>query len=389
MLLLIFETLLSVGVISFVWKGVRALRSWAVVPHTSPPPEAEAPLVTALVPARDEERSIERCVRSLLEQDYPRERLRVVAVDDRSSDATPRILASLAVENPRLAVLQGSPLPNGWQGKCWALYQAARAADPRSAYLLFVDADTVHHPSTVSSSVAFAGEHGLDLLSVVPGQDLGSAAERVLLPTVFGVIGNANGTLAEVNDPSRPRTAKAIGQFLFFRAAAYWAIGGHESVKDEIVEDFALARRTKGTGLQIALADGRHLVRTRMYRSVGEIWGGFSKNAFDETRRQPGGVLAGLVALPALAVAPWLLTLVGLRRVLRGGSLLDYLALGQAVVQAGSVLLLAGVSARLFGLSLWYGLAQPVSSLFLWAILVHSTWRNLSGRGVVWKGRTY
>ncbi len=388
MLLLFLDTLLSAGIFPFTWAGIRALRTWVRVPPAAPPADDRAPFVTILVPARNEERSIERCVRSLLAQRYPRDRVRVLAIDDRSSDATPAILARLASEDDRLVVLHGQPLPAGWLGKCWALHQAARQADPRSSYLLCVDADTVHAPAMLAAVVRYTEQHQVALLSLVPDQELGSAAERLLLPTVFGVIGTAHGTLDEVNDPARPRVAKAVGQFLLFRADVYRALGGHEAVKDEIVEDFAFARRVKGTGFRLVLADGRQLVRTRMYHSAHEIWEGFSKNAFDEAQRHSGGALGGLISLPVLAVGPWLMSFLGARRVLRRGAPGDLLLLAQGLLQAFALLALGALSAQTFGLPARYGLAQPLSGLFLWGILANSTWRTLSGQGVVWKGRT-
>jgi chlorobactene glucosyltransferase len=388
-MLLAFDTLLSLGLFPFIWRAYRGLRGWARVPLAVPPPAEDAPRVTVLVPARNEERSIERCVGSLLVQDYPRHRLRAVVVDDRSTDATPRILARLAAGDERLRVVPGAELPAGWQGKCWALHQAARHADPESAYLLFTDADTVHEPRTLASVVRFADEQRLDLLSLGTGQELGSLAERLLLPTILAVVMNAGGSLSEVNDPARPDVAKANGQFMLFRAGSYRAVGGHEAVRDEIVEDFALARRAKHLGQRLLVADGRHLVRARMYRSTRELWEGFTKNAFEETQRRPGGALGGLLALPPMALGPYAATLLALRRLRRRGRLADAVVLGQGLLQTAGLLLLGRLAATALGLPARYALAQPLSSAFLWGILANSTWRTLSGRGVVWKGRTY
>lgn len=391
MRLFLFDTLLSAAIFPFILRTLADLRGWVRVGRAPPPPAADAPLVTVLVPARDEERSIEACIVSLLAQDYPRDRLRTVAMDDRSTDATPAILARLASADDRLTVLQGSPLPKGWLGKCWALHQAAAHADPASTYFIFVDADTRHSPSMVSSVVAFAERERVDLLSLAPHQVMQSQAERMLLPTIFGITMGQGGTLAEVNDPARREVAKAIGHFILFRASVYRAIGGHESVRDEIVEDFALARRTKGTGHRVLLADGRDLVQTRMYHSAAEIWDGFSKNAYNESQKRTGGALGGLLGLPIIALGPWLIALAAIAR-LRGPGpprRLDAVLLVQSLVQVAAVVQLARVPARMMGLPGLYGLAQPIAGMFLWGILANSTWRTRTGRGVRWKGRTY
>jgi chlorobactene glucosyltransferase len=388
-MLLVLDTLLSLGLFPLIWRAYRGFRDWVQVPLAAPPAAETAPRVTILVPARNEERSIERCVRSLLAQEYPRDRLRAIVVDDRSTDATPRILARLAAQDDRLTVVQGTELPPGWQGKCWALHQAAEQADSDSVYLLFTDADTVHEPRTLASVVRFADEHRLDLLSLGTGQELGSLAERLLLPTILAIVMNATGSLSEVNDSSRPDVAKANGQFILFRAASYRAVGSHAAVRDEIVEDFALARRAKHLGQRLVLADGRRLVRTRMYRSAGEMWEGFTKNAFKESQRQPGGALGGLLTLPLLALGPYAATFVALRRLLRRGRTADAMVLAQGLLQSAGLLLVGGLSATALGLPARYALGQPLSSVFLWGILANSTWRTLTGRGVAWKGRTY
>ena len=387
--LLLLDSLLSAALLPFVLDGLRSLRDWIRPPVAASPAPERAPFTTVCIPARDEERSIEACVRSLLAQDYPRDRYEVVVLDDRSSDATPAILARLSAENPRLRVFQGSPVPDGWQGKCWALHQAVRHASPDAAYLLFTDADTVHDPRMLSSVVTFAKEQQVDVLSLGPCQELGTESERVLMPMILALSVTANGTLAEVNDPARPDRAKAVGQFILFRAEAYRRIGGHAAVRDEIVEDFALARVAKAQGCRLVLGDGRHLVRTRMYRSAREIWDGFTKNTFDEIQRHPGGVFSALLGLPALSIGPYAIALVAARRFGRRGRLRDAFLLGQSFAQVLGVLLMGRAASDVWGLPGRYALAQPIASLFLWAIMVNSTWRNVSGRGVVWKGRTY
>ena len=146
------------------------------------PPEkwSDPPLVSVMVPARNEERNIGRCVRSLLAQDYPR--LEVLVLDDHSVDRTPAILEELAREDERVTVLDGQPLPPNWHGKAYACYQLARAA--RGEWLLFVDADTQHDPRCVSSTVWMAIQERADLLSLFPHFATGTWWERLMLPVI-------------------------------------------------------------------------------------------------------------------------------------------------------------------------------------------------------------
>jgi chlorobactene glucosyltransferase len=377
----LLEILVTLGLLptgrAMLWRLPR-------VPLREAP--ARAPCVSVVVPARNEERVIERCVRSLLAQRYPD--FEVIVLDDRSTDGTPAILAGLAAADQRLRVLQGEPLQVGWIGKCWACHQAAKAA--RGAWLLFVDADTRHHPLMLASAMAYASERQADLLSLAPHQELATFGERALLPAIFGIILTAGGSPAEVNDPGRS-VAKAVGQFMLFRTQSYRRIGGHESVKNEMAEDFALARRTKGTGHRLLLGDGADLVSTRMYHSLGEIWQGFSKNAYFEARRQPGGAVWS-IALPWLVI--WLPPLVLPRLLLkwrRSGSLNgpERATLLASGLHAAIVTAFCIQVTRLVRLSLGWALTVPAGLLFFGLIVANSTRRVLTGRGVIWKGRRY
>jgi chlorobactene glucosyltransferase len=382
-LLYLLDTLASLAMIPLV-RAMRDLdRGMLRVPVREAGPSG--PIVSVLVPARNEAQSIERCVRSLLAQRYPS--FEVLVLNDRSTDQTGDILSGLAAGDARLRVLEGRPLPGGWVGKCWALHQAA--AQARGEWLLCVDADTTHHPAALASALTFAEQHGADLLSLGPRQELGTFWERALLPAIFGIILTAGGSLLEVNDPRRP-LAKANGQFMLFRAEAYRGIGGHESVKDEIVEDFALARRVKGTGHRLLLADGRELVSTRMYRSLGEIWEGFSKNAYFEARRKPGGVAAG-VALPWLVVAlpPLLLASLVRRRLRKPLGRIGWATLLESGAQCGLVLGFSLGLVRVLDLPRRWALSVPLGLLFFSLVMLNAAIRVLSGRGVTWRGRRY
>ena len=382
------EGLLSALLLRITWRAWRALDRWVQVPRQDAPTAPDdAPAVSVLVPARNEARAIERCVRSLLAQHYPPERLRVVVVDDESTDGTQAILAGLASQDERLRVVAGTPPPAGWLGKCWALHQAVQHADPSARYLLFTDADTVHDPRALVSAVAYLRQHRLDLLSLGTGQELVGRGERLLLPFILGLAMLANGTFDEVNDPTRPERAKANGQFILVSAPAYAIIGGHAAVRRAVVEDFELARRAKRLGLRLLLADGRRLVRTRGYHSMREIWQGFSKNGLAEARRQPGGVLAVLVGLPTCALGPYLLLALAVRRLIRQPTPTSGLSVAQAAVQVGQLIALTGRCATAIGLPAGYGLAQPVATVFVWLLLVASAVRQTLGLPPTWKGR--
>lgn len=365
------------GGIAYAVRASAATQGWNEVPAVFS--LDDAPSLSVIVPARNEERSIERCVRSLLAQtlhDYE-----VIVVDDRSEDRTGAILAELALEDRRLRVIAGAPLPGGWVGKPWALAQGVRAA--RGAWLLFTDADTCHAPHAFSSALAFVRARGADALSIWTHQELGSWGERAVLPTIMTMVMLGSGTMAQVNDPADRDHALANGQFILVARAAHEALGGFDALRGEIVEDIAFARRLKADGrFRLVLADGAQLVRVRMYTSLRELWDGFTKNMYLGAEGDLLKLGGGAVFLALLSVVPAALAADALarKRPLRALEALLCVANGIAVEAHGL---------RKTGIPLRFAWYAPIGYAVCGAILVNSTLRTLTGRGVEWRGRRY
>jgi chlorobactene glucosyltransferase len=355
----------------------------AVDPNARPAAPGDLPLISVMVPARNEARNIGRCLEALLAQTYPR--LELLVVDDRSTDATGRIVAELAQRDSRLHAICGRPLPPGWAGKPHALVQAAGRA--RGEWLCFVDADTFARPELLEASLAEAQAQQADMFSILTAQQLGTFWEKAVMPLVFTAL--AAGYAPEhVNNPRRPE-AIANGQFILIRREVYDAVGGHAALHDSITEDKQLAENVKRAGYRLVLADGRQVAETRMYTSLAELWEGWSKNIYLGLQGQPGLLLLGVAAtlsgallLPAwpLAAALWLA---------RGGGTRAAVVLAQAGAAWGHILYARAGVLRQFGLPAWYGLTLPLGSLIFGAMMVNSSLRILSGRGVTWKGRRY
>jgi chlorobactene glucosyltransferase len=371
----------------YAGRAVGALRGWVRVPplETEPQPAAHAPseaapLLSIVVPARNEARSIERCVRSLLAQ-RSLGAYELIVVDDRSDDETGAILERLASEDARLRVVRGAALPDGWVGKPWALTQGVRAA--RGTWLLFTDADTWHAPNACASALAFARARGADALTLWTHQELGSWGERAVLPSVLSMIVVASGSLERLNDPADREHALTSGQYVLVSRTAHEALGGFEALRGEIVEDVAFARRLKEDGrFRLLLADGGGLVRVRMYRSLRELWDGFTKNMYAGAGgdlRALGGAACFLALISAVPAA---LAVEGMarKRPLRAAEAL--LSLGASIAVQAHGLRCTGMAAAFA----WYA---PVGHAVTAAIVVNSTLRVLSGRGVEWRGRRY
>lgn len=239
------------------------------------PPSAPPPLVSLLVPARNEEGNIESCLRSLLAQEY--DNYEVLLLDDESQDATWEIASRLAAADSRLRLLRGRPLPAGWLGKHWACWQLAEAS--RGDLLLFTDADTEHRPTMLPAAVVSQAVEEADLVSALPYQHLGTWCEKLVLPIMSWAM-VALLPLGLAHRVRWPVLSGAIGQFMLFTRRAYFAMGGHRAVRDDVVDDMALARRTKACGFRWRLLDGSRQVECRMYRDARGVVYGFGRSIF-------------------------------------------------------------------------------------------------------------
>jgi chlorobactene glucosyltransferase len=335
------------------------------------------PRVSLLVPARNEARSIERCVRGLLAQDYPA--FEVIILDDESTDGTGEILAHLAAEDARLRVIHGQPLPAGWLGKNWACQQLAQAAG--GDYLLFTDADTHHDPLMLRDSIAAAQATNADLLSGMPHQEVKTWSEQLLVPILaWSFMAFIPIALAE-----RVRAAflsVSIGQFLLFRRSAYETIKGHEAVRDKVVEDFELARNIKKAGLHWRFVDATTRIHCRMYHNFREVFDGLSKNLFIVF----GNVFFFALAWTALVISflePQLILLLALIGIVLPVKLvlLSILAIGQAI-------LLWGITDLRFGFPIKQAALYPLTIVLSVFIGLRSMFAHRFKRGVTWKGRS-
>jgi glycosyltransferase involved in cell wall biosynthesis len=333
-------------------------------------------LVSAIIPARNEEASIARAVESVVAQDEVGE---VIVVNDQSADETAAILDELAGRIPKLKVLSGGELPAGWVGKNYAASLGAAAA--RGDWLLFTDADTYHYPGSAGSAISAAAEHGAALVSYSPEQEMETWWERALIPFVYCRLA-ARFSYARVNNPELPDAA-ANGQYLMIRRDVYGAVGRHEGVAREVLEDVALARRVKAAGKKIYFAAGAGIVRTRMYRSFPEMWEGWTKNLY--------ALMGGTVSVVVLQVSAWV-TAAGL--ILLWAGLLPKDPALARLLAALLLCMLAGAHLR-YAIELQRN-RYPVSYIRYYmagvslysAALIASWWKNTRGT-VTWKGRAY
>jgi len=383
MIYLIISSLLFIGGMLIIYWLHNQYHLDIVVKPAAPP--ADAPFISVCVPARDEAANIRRCVEALLAQTYPD--LEVIVLDDRSTDATPQILGELSAD-PRLHVLHGAALPPGWAGKPHALHQAAATA--RGDWLCFIDADTFLEPEALSACYAKAVETGADLFTILTFQLTGTFWERTILPLVMTAL-SAGFSPRKVNDPTR-RDAIANGQFILIRRSVYAAIGGHERIKDKIVEDKAIAELVKWSGYRLIIADGMQVAQTRMYTSLPQMWEGWTKNIYLGLRDRPGlllfGVFGGILALIAAVFLPaW--PLLGLFWLQHGGGWMAAAVVVESMILWAFLLYTRAQVARKMQIPAWYALTTPLGAGMFAAMMLASAWKVLSGQGVTWRGRRY
>ena len=326
------------------------------------------PEVSVIVPARNEEASLADCLRTLGEQAGAG--YEIIVVDDGSTDGTRAIAEGFSVR-----VIATDPLPEGWTGKCNAVWSGAKVA--QGQWLLFTDADTKHAPNSIASGLQEAKESAADLLSYSPKQEVGGLAERALLPVIFGELATTYPP-KEVSDPNSLVVA-ANGQYLLIRRGVYDAIGGHAAIATTILEDVELAKLVKQAGYKLCFRYS-DVVTTRMYRSFGEMWEGWTKNLALLFPNARGLAVRRTVEFVFIVVAATFAVVAMLQD--------EKLAAGIAAAVTAQWLYLFLKRVRLAHFD-WLSNVLSLFGLPLFAILLWNSDISHKRGSVCWKGREY
>lgn len=357
----------------FRLRHSRSLDDESDIPLENPP------LVSVIVPARNEAHNIARCVTSILSTTYPN--LELIVVDDSSTDGTAQIAREAAQRDPRARFITSPPLPEGWFGKQWACATGAKVA--HGSVLQFTDADTVHGADLVTRSMNAMHRTRAQLFSVAGRQELGGFWEKVIQPQIFMILSMRYGGTESITQSTNVRDKIANGQCIFVTHDSYNAIGGHASVRTSVAEDLMLAQRFFAARKRVVIVLGVNQLSTRMYASLREIISGWRKNVFAGGLDSVPFGKVGRTIFPLFLLMPPLM------------ELLPPLAL--ALATSGTLLLWAAISGA--ATLLWwivayvtirenplYALAYPLGALVLLYIFLTAVIR---GRRVRWKGRTY
>jgi len=363
---------------TWVYHTVAARRGVSQIADLTQPEYAvgeatKLPRVSIIVPARNEAAMIENAMHSLLTIDYPD--YEVIAVDDRSEDATGAILDRLKAEcGSRLVVVHVRELPPRWLGKTHAMWSAARAAT--GEWILFSDADVVHAPEALRRAVHYAVQEQADHMVLLPTMLMESAGERMMIP-FFQTMFIFAFRPWKVRDP-KARDSIGVGAFNLIRRAAYEKIGTYESMRLSVVDDMRLGEKVKQAGLASRVAFGEGMVTVRWAVGARGVVQNLTKNFFAQVRYNVAFAIAASCGLLWLHLGPWLGTAFapGWSRV------------GYAVVLGSVVAVYAGMGRRL-KIGKGYVLLHPVASVVMVFTLLRSAAVTLARGGVEWRGTFY
>ena len=366
-----------IGLLCFlIWLNLIAFRGgfWRVSverPSNRGSQSAPAPRIAVVVPARNEADVIGQVLQQLLNQDYAGP-LQIFVVDDHSSDDTAAIVRE-AANAERVRLISAATLPAGWTGKMWALSQGVQSAAEFSPdYFLFTDADIVHAPDSISTLVARAQADNLDLVSMMAKLRCSSFAERALIPA-FVYFFFMLYPPKWVNSPKR-KTAAAAGGDILVRAAALARIGGIAAIRNELIDDCALAREIKRNG-SIYLGLTKQVSSIRVYGTLASVGRMISRNAFYQLRHSVWLLLGTVVAMALTYLAGPIVVFFG----------------GWATLWGGAAWLLMTITflpmIKFYSLSPLWAPLLPLIALFYTGATIHSAVQYWLGRGGEWKDR--
>jgi chlorobactene glucosyltransferase len=336
------------------------------------------PFVSVLIPARNEEINIENCITSIMEQDYFN--YEVLVLNDNSVDRTNEILTSLAKRFKNLKIVQGESLPEGWSGKCFACYQLSLNA--KGDYLLFTDADTTHQSNSIRKAIEIALAKKSDLFTFLPKMEMKSFGEKLIMPllnfTIFVLL-----PFYFIDKKYFSKVSIGMGPFMLFRRGAYDIIGGHESVKDALVEDVWLGRKIKEHKLKLIIKDGTSVLKVRMYRNFKGVWKGFSKNIYAGFQFSTFSLFTLIIFYMILFVMPFAFFIAGYLYEIN--KFISQLLLVQVTV----LYLIRTLLSLRFKLGFISTLLHPIGAFFV-PLIAFNSWMWIKfGNGAKWKGRIY
>lgn len=337
------------------------------------------PLVSIMVPARNEAENIKMCISSLTKQDYPN--IEILVLDDNSNDDTSQIIKRISEKDDRVKLFTGKPLKEGWIGKSYACHQLAKHA--KGKYFIFTDADTLHFKNAVSSSIGCLIKNKLDALSAIPKQIMVSIHERLVVTWVhFGILSLL--PLVMVKKSKYPLFCTANGQFMLFRRNVYKKIGGHRSIKTKILEDIHISKQVKRHGYKFMIFDGSKNIYCRMYRDFRGLVKGFSKFMFAAFDFKVFNITVAISFVSVLFLFPFILLPLGILLFNWPDLIINLTIIQILIVLTMRIILSIRLRNRILDT-----IFHPVSMVYIILLCINSVLQSKFGEGAYWKDRSY
>ena len=372
----IITGVLALLLINFILNNIQFKNTARV--QLSPETIKENPLISVLVPARNEEDNIKRCLLSLMKQDY--KNIEILVLNDNSTDNTAGIVSGLARKDKRITLHHGKPLEKGWLGKSFACYQLSKFA--KGKYLVFTDADTLHFPNSIGSSVACLLKYKVDALSLFAKQIMVTIHERMMVPAgnymIFWFL-----PLILIRKAKSALFCTAIGQFMLFKKEVYEKIGGHKAVKSRILEDVIISKQVKKCGYKFMIFDGRHSLYCRLYHNFSEVVKGYSKILFAAFGFNAYMMLTAILFVSAIFLLPFIMLPISI--------LFDWaqIHINLMIIQVIMIFITRVIFTFRYRSKAIDAFLHPLAFIYLIAIAITSVFQVKYGAGIYWKGRTY
>ncbi|RJP58000.1 MAG: glycosyltransferase [Candidatus Auribacter fodinae] len=372
---------ISLAILCMVWtfrffRVKRSLKPEYFLNPLSYRTAGKMPFVSVLIPARNEEKNIARCINSLLKQTYSD--YEIIVVNDRSTDNTANVVSEIAACHQNVTLINIKQCPEGWSGKNHALHNGVQRA--RGDFLVFTDADTYHEPECIETALAYSVQNSVDLLSVNPHLVTASFWENVIMP-IAGAVLMVWYPIEKINSQDS-RCSYANGQFIMMRKDAYVKIDGHQSVREALLEDLALARRIKDNGLRLRALWGPKLYKTHMYTSLRDIWRGWVRIFYHGLEKNIVKMGVSVVLIILFSLSPYLLLM---------WSLLSlapmHLAWAVALmIYIYSIIMYAYTASNSNRI---YVISHLLGCIVVMFILIHSSLTVILKKQITWRGISY
>ena len=340
------------------------------------------PKVSIILPARNEEGFIGKCLDSLIKQDYPN--YEIIVIDDSSDDSTGKIISEYAKKNSKIIPVTAKPKPEGWMGKNWACMEGYKKIT--GELLLFTDADTKHSENVISLAVAQLFSFNLDALSAIPKMVTFDFWTNITLPMISTFLHTRFSAL-NVNNPSK-KTGYFFGSFFIMKKETYEKVGMHEGVKQEIIEDGALGKKVKESGHKMRMVRGDHLIDAVWARDKGTLWNAL-KRLMVPLYLQNGKIAVGIffaVLFLLFIPFPILATSIVLpSENISAKILLIASAISSILIYTGAI-----IEVKMgLGLRTIYALFAPLGSLTVVLGFLSGLIQAKGTSAITWRGRSY